>query len=63
MTKMKKLTKSKEDAQVSGVCSGIAKYIGVDPTIVRVAYLIFTFFGAGSPILLYFILAWIMPDA
>lgn len=60
---MKKLTKSKEDAKISGVCSGIAKYIGVDPTIVRVAYLIFTFVGAGSPILLYFILAWIMPDA
>lgn len=60
---MKKLTKSKEDAKIAGVCSGIADYIGVDPTVVRVAYLIFTFFGMGSPVLLYFILAWIMPEA
>ena len=63
MNQMKKLTKSSQDAKISGVCSGIAKYFGVDPTLVRVGYLIFTFFGAGSPVLLYFILAWIMPDA
>lgn len=61
--KMKKLTKSKENAVISGVCSGLADYLGVDPTLVRVGYLIFTFIGSGSPILLYIILAWIMPDA
>lgn len=60
---MKKLTKSKENAKISGVCSGIAEYFGVDPTLVRVAYLIFTFLGIGSPVILYIILAWIMPDA
>lgn len=59
---MKKLTKSKEDAMISGVCSGIAKYLGVDPTIIRAGYLIFTFVGAGSPVLLYIILAWIIPE-
>ena len=61
--KMKKLTKSKENAVISGVCSGLADYIGVDPTLVRVGYLIFTFLGIGSPILLYILLAWIIPDA
>lgn len=60
---MKKLTKSRENAIISGVCAGIADYLGVDPTIVRVGYLLFTFLGAGSPILLYIILAWIIPDA
>lgn len=60
---MKKLTKSRENAKISGVCSGIAEYFGVDPTLVRVAYLIFTFLGIGSPVILYIILAWIMPDA
>lgn len=59
---MKKLTKSKDNAVIAGVCAGIADYIGVDPTLVRVGYLIFTFLGIGSPILLYFILAWIIPD-
>lgn len=60
---MKKLTKSATDVKISGVCGGIAEYFNVDPTLVRVGYLIFTFVGAGSPILLYFILAFIMPEA
>lgn len=63
VNQMKKLTKSKNDAVISGVCAGIAEYLGVDPTLVRVGYLIFTFLGSGSPILLYFLLAWIIPDA
>lgn len=60
---MKKLTKSATDVKISGVCAGIAEYFGIDPTLVRAGYLIFTFFGAGSPILLYFILAFIIPEA
>lgn len=63
MKEMKKLTKSSQNAKISGVCAGIAEYFGVDPTLVRVGYLIFTFVGVGSPILLYFILALIMPEA
>lgn len=59
---MKKLTRSATDRQIAGVCGGIAEYFAVDPTIVRVAYLIFTFIGAGSPVLLYFFLALIMPE-
>lgn len=59
---MKRLTKSK-DAKIAGVCGGIAEYFNVDPTLVRVGYLIFTFVAAGSPILLYFILALIIPEA
>ncbi len=60
---MKKLTKSRTDKQIAGVCGGLAEYFGIDPTLVRVGYLIFTFFGAGSPILLYFLLAVIMPES
>ncbi len=59
---MKRLTKSSKDKMISGVCGGIAEYFGVDPTLVRIGYLIFTFAGVGSPILLYFILAVIMPE-
>jgi phage shock protein PspC (stress-responsive transcriptional regulator) len=59
---MKRLTKSSTDKMISGVCGGIAEYFGVDPTLVRIGYLIFTFVGSGSPILLYFILAVIMPE-
>lgn len=59
---MKKLTRSTTDVKIAGVCAGIAEYLGIDPTVVRALYLVFTFFGAGSPILLYFILAVIMPE-
>lgn len=59
---MKKLTKSKTDSMISGVCGGLAEYFGIDSTVVRVGYLIFTFLGVGSPILLYFLLAVIIPE-
>ena len=59
---MKKLTKSRTDVQIAGVCGGIAEYFGLDSTLVRVGYLILTFAGVGSPILLYILLAVIMPD-
>ncbi len=59
---MKRLTKSSTDKMISGVCGGIAEYFEVDSTLVRIGYLIFTFAGVGSPILLYFILAVIMPE-
>lgn len=58
----KKLTKC-NDKKVSGVCSGLAKYLDLDPTIVRVGYAAVTVFSAGIPgIVLYFVLAVIMPD-
>jgi phage shock protein C len=35
---------------LAGVCAGIADYVGVDPTIIRVAFAVFTFIGgAGIP--------------
>ena len=58
----KKLTKS-NDKIISGVCSGIAEYFDLDPTLVRVAYAALSVFSAGFPgLLLYIILAIIMPN-
>ena len=47
------LVRRMDDAKLMGVCSGIARYIGIDPAIVRLAFVICTVFGLGSPILLY----------
>lgn len=60
---MKKLTKSNTDIKIAGVCGGIAEYFDVDPTLVRVLYLVFSFIGSGAPVLLYFILALVIPEA
>lgn len=57
-----KLRRSKRNKMFLGVCGGLAEYLGWDPTVVRVIYVLFGILGYGSPILLYFILALVMPD-
>jgi len=58
----KKLMRS-TNKTISGVCAGIAEYLDMDPTIVRAIYAILTFFSAGFPgIILYIVLALIMPQ-
>jgi phage shock protein C len=56
----KKLYKSRTDVKLDGVCSGIANYFGLDPTIVRIGWVVLTFFG-GSGILAYIICALVIP--
>lgn len=61
MFKEKKLYKS-TDKKLDGVCAGIAEYFEIDPTIVRVAYALITFFTAvGAGVVIYIILALVMP--
>ena len=57
----KRLTKG-TDKKICGVCSGIANYFGLDPTIVRFGTLLLTFCG-GRGLLLYIVGAIVMPDA
>ncbi len=57
----KKLYKSEKDKKICGVCSGIAKYFSIDPTIVRLGLVAFCLLG-GSGILAYIICAIVMPD-
>lgn len=57
----KKLYKSSTDKKVDGVCAGIAEYFGIDPTVVRVAWVLFSLFG-GSGVLAYIICAILMPS-
>ena len=61
MTKMKKLYKSKTDRKLAGVCGGIAEYIGIDSTLVRLALVIFCLAG-GSGLILYLVAALVMPE-
>lgn len=58
----KKLTKS-YDKKIAGVCGGIAEYFDVDPTIVRIAYALFTFVsGILLGTLVYIICMLVMPE-
>ena len=57
-----RLRRSRTDKMISGVCGGLGEYLGWDSTVVRVIFVVLTFLGWGAPVLLYFILALVMPD-
>ncbi len=60
MVKPKRLMRAKEkDSIVFGVCAGIADYFDVDPTIVRLLWVLFTLISFGVGVLAYLI-AWII---
>ncbi len=52
----KKLYLSSRDKKIAGVCGGIAEYFNVDPTLVRLLWILLTLMG-GFGILAY-IIAW-----
>ena len=57
----KQLTRSRTDKKLFGVCGGIAEYLSLDPTLVRIAFVVGVI-GSGGPFVLgYFALAFIMP--
>ena len=60
MSKPKKLYKIDRGRKIDGVCGGIAEYFELDPTLVRVGWLIFAF-CVGGGVIAYFIAALIMP--
>ncbi len=59
---MKKLYKSKTDKKIEGVCGGIAEYVNVDSTVIRLAFAVGILFG-GAGIWAYLICALIIPAA
>jgi phage shock protein C len=60
---MKKLYRS-SNRILAGVCGGIAEYFDIDPTVIRVIYLILSLFSVAFPgLLLYIILAILIPNS
>jgi phage shock protein PspC (stress-responsive transcriptional regulator) len=56
---VKRLYRLTSDGKIAGVCSGIAKYLNVDPVIIRLAWVVFTLLSFGVGILAYLI-AWLI---
>ena len=56
----KRLYKSNTDKKLDGVCSGIANYFNIDPTLIRLAWVIFTLAG-GCGLIAYIIAAIVIP--
>jgi phage shock protein C len=58
----RRLTRSARHKMIAGVCGGLAEYFVLDPTLVRVAYVIVSIISAAFPgILAYIILMFVMP--
>ena len=57
----KRLTRSRKNKKIAGVCGGVAEYLDVDPTLVRVAWIMLALFVGWG--LVGYLIAWIiMPD-
>ena len=57
----RKLYKSNQNKMIAGVCGGLGEFFDVDPTLIRLLWVILTFCG-GSGIIAYIIAAIIMPE-
>jgi phage shock protein C len=60
MSEVKRLVRSERNKVVGGVCGGLGEYLDIDPTIIRLVFVVFTLAG-GSGVLVYLILWLVMP--
>lgn len=59
-----RFVKSRTNRKLFGVAGGIGEALGIDPTLVRIAFVIAMIASGGVPVVpIYFLLAWLMPDA
>ncbi len=61
MNNQKRLYRSNQDRMFAGVCGGIAEYLDVDPTLVRLVFVALTLMG-GPGFIIYIVLMLIVPE-
>jgi phage shock protein C len=57
----RKLYRSNTDKIIAGVCGGLGEYLNVDPTLIRLLFVLAVLAGFGSGVLLYIIMMVIVP--
>lgn len=57
---IKRLHRSSNNHMIAGVCGGLADYLGVDPAIVRLGYIILSIASAAFPGILVYLVAWLV---
>ena len=58
----KKLYRSRTNRWLFGVCGGIAEFFGIDPTVVRLVFVVGALLGFGSFILIYLVMFFVVPE-
>ena len=56
----KKLYRSRNDQKIAGVCAGLAEYINIDPTVIRLIWALVALSGAG--VVAYIVCALVIPE-
>lgn len=54
------LLRSRRNSMIAGVCGGLANWLGWDPTLVRLLYVLVSVLSAAFPGILVYILLWIL---
>lgn len=57
----KKLYRSRSDQMIAGVCGGLGQYLNIDPTLIRLIFVLLVLFGVGSGLLIYLALMIVVP--
>ncbi|HEX3051036.1 MAG TPA: PspC domain-containing protein [Aggregatilineaceae bacterium] len=62
MNPQKRLYRSTNDRMFAGVCGGVAEYLEVDPTLVRLVFVALALLSSGAGFVLYIVLMLIVPE-
>ena len=62
MNDIKTLTRSKSNRMIAGVCAGLADYLNIDPTVVRLLFVLGLFLAGPGIAIAYLIMAIITPE-
>lgn len=62
MTDYKTLTRSKSNRMIAGVCAGLGDYLNIDPTIIRLLFVLGFFTLNGAMLIVYLIMAIVTPE-
>lgn len=58
----KPLSRPRENRKIGGVCAGVARFLGIDVTLVRILFVVFTFWPPGVGLIVYIICWAVMPQ-
>ena len=61
-TEYKQLTRSLSNRMISGVCAGLGEYLNIDPTVVRLLFVLGFFLTGPGILIAYLIMAIIVPE-
>jgi len=62
-TDYKQLTRSTSDRMIAGVCAGLGEYLNIDPTVVRLLFVLGFFLSGGfGMVIAYLIMALVVPE-